>query len=304
MLSGYFIPFFNNRTTARVVSWSMTLACTAFSIYISMDQPPLIRMIAITSIQLLTMKVIVLTETYKGKPKISFFQWLAFAQGWFGMRPALFEALISKPRSGVFYFVVKGFSRISMGIVLLIFSKLIRQELASTLFLLIGLSFILHFGILNVGTAFWRALGVDVKELFINPYRATSLKEFWGKRWNMAFSEMTALIVYKPLLSILGKQQAVVLSFLFSGILHEIAISFPVQSGYGLPLLYFAIHALVMYCESKIPFVQRITSHSALNHIWVMAWLILPLPLLFHKQFIIEVARPLANTILQTIHLN
>lgn len=105
--------------------------------------------------------------------------------------------------------------------------------------MLAGMSFILHFGILNLSTAAWRMTGVDITELFIAPYKSKSLKEFWGKRWNMAFSEMTALVIYKPLVGTYGKSLAMIAAFSVSGILHEIAISFPVQSGYGLPLLFF-----------------------------------------------------------------
>ncbi len=302
LLTGYFVPFIENKTTARRISWTIAVLSTVISIYSTWNETALVRMLTITSIQLLSMKGLVMVETYSGKPRLHFFQWLPFAQGWFGMRPVLFETLFSKPRADIWYFLLKGFSRILIGVLLLLFSTLIPNKMLSDLFLLIGLSFILHFGILNLSTGLWRALGVDVKELFIAPYKAKSLKEFWGKRWNMAFSEMTASIVYKPLLPVLGKQKSVMASFLFSGILHEIAISFPVQSGYGLPLLYFALHAFLMFIESKILAIQKITAHWLLGHVWVMTWLLLPLPLLFHQDFIDEVAKPLAYSILKLIH--
>lgn len=302
LLTGYFVPLIQNKKTARIISWTIAILSTFISIYSTLDQPALIRMVVITSIQLLSMKGLVMVETYTGKPRLHFFQWLPFAQGWFGMRPALFETLISKVRSGVWYFFLKGFSRILIGLFFLVFSTFIPYEILANLLLLIGLSFILHFGVLNISTGIWRALGVDVKELFTAPYKAQSLKDFWGRRWNMAFSEMTALIVYKPLLPVLGKQKSMMASFLFSGILHEIAISFPVQSGYGLPLLYFALHALLMFLESKITVLQKIITHPIGGRIWVMSWLILPLPLLFHRDFIDTVARPLAHSILYSIY--
>jgi len=285
LFTGYVIPFIRNKKTARLISWTIALLSTVMTIYSTWNQPPLIRMLTITAIQLLSMKGLVMVETYSGKPRLHFFQWLPFSQAWFGMRPVLFEALISRVQSGVWYFLIKGCSRILLGLFLLLLSTFISFDLLSDLFLLVGLSFILHFGILNLSTGLWRALGVDVKELFIAPYKATSLKEFWGKRWNMAFSEMTALIVYKPLLPVLGKQKSMIASFLFSGILHEIAISFPVQSGYGLPLLYFALHAFLMFLESKIIAIQKITAHRLWGHVWVMTWLILPTSLTLSSRF-------------------
>jgi D-alanyl-lipoteichoic acid acyltransferase DltB (MBOAT superfamily) len=163
---------------------------------------------------------------------------------------------------------------------------------------LAGLSLILHFGILNLSTALWRRLGVDVSELFRSPYKARSLKEFWGKRWNLAFSEMTALIAYRPLKYKIGAENAVIISFLVSGLLHEIAISFPVSSGYGLPLLYFIIHAVAMQLEAKSLFVKRLLSHRLLSHIWVLSLLVIPMPILFHRAFVSEVLIPLREMLL------
>ncbi|MDB5257421.1 MAG: rane protein [Chitinophagaceae bacterium] len=303
LLTGYLVPFVNNQRKARIIAWGIAVVTTVLSVNFTSNDPPLLRMLVITSLQLLSMKGIVMVETYSIKPKLLFVQWIAFAQGWFGMRPTPFESLVSTPRPPIFYFIFKGITRILFGILLLYLAQVCSWLYLSQLLLLVGLSFILHFGILNISTGLWRALGVDVKELFIKPYASRSLKEFWGKRWNMAFSEMTALAIYKPLVGRWGKINAMIVSFLFSGILHELAISFPVKSGYGLPLLYFTLHAALMYLETKSKQVQKITSHPIASHLWVMGWLILPLPILFHKYFILWVAQPLANFILHGISI-
>jgi alginate O-acetyltransferase complex protein AlgI len=207
------------------------------------------------------------------------------------MRPVLFEKLPST--SLPFHnYIWKGLSRIIAGFGLVYLSWVVEQYPMATMFfipqlvLLAGVSLILHFGILNLSVAQWRMMGVDVSELFRAPYKAKSLKEFWGKRWNVAFSEMTALIAYRPLKEKIGIQNAVIASFLLSGILHEIAISFPVRSGYGLPMLYFAIHAIAMQIEAKSNFIQKVIRHPVYSHVWVMSLLILPMPLLFHAEFI------------------
>ena len=64
--------------------------------------------------------------------------------------------------------------------------------------------------------------------------------------WNLAFSEMTAVAVYRPLSAPLGRGTATLGAFLFSGVLHELAISLPVLAGFGLPSLYFALHGLLV----------------------------------------------------------
>ena len=56
--------------------------------------------------------------------------------------------------------------------------------------------------------------------------------DFWSRRWNLAFSEMTALGVYRPLSGNIGRKAATVAAFLASGLLHELAISLPVLAGY------------------------------------------------------------------------
>jgi alginate O-acetyltransferase complex protein AlgI len=261
-------------------------------------------MIVIVSLQLFSMKVLVMVETYSGGNKLNPIQWITFFGGWFGMRPGLFEELPS-PRLPFASLIAKGLSRIAAGFLLLYLSQLAEGVFKSQIFfvtdlmLLIGLSLILHFGILNLSTALWRFFGVDVRELFRSPYKSTSLQEFWGKRWNLAFSEMTSLVAYKPLKAKIGVRNAMILSFMLSGLLHEIAISVPVHAGYGLPLLYFLLHAAFMQFESRTVLGKKIIDQKLLSHIWVMVALVVPMPLLFHHSFVNSVLRPLRETLLQ-----
>lgn len=303
LVAGYLVPRIRHKTVARSIGWTLAVLTTVLTVVSSWNAHALLRMIVIVSMQLLAMKVIVMAETYVGKPRLTIIQWLCFAVGWFGMRPTLFETLPSASRGNVWYFIVVGITRIVVGIGLLMLSKFIQEANPDLWFLhvaclLVGLSLMLHFGLLNLATAAWRFAGVNVRELFVAPYKATSLKEFWGKRWNLAFSEMTAIIVYKPLRAKAGLTAALFVSFLLSGLLHEMAISLPVRSGFGLPMSYFAIHGVVMYIEGNVPFVQHITAHKVLSHLWVWFWLIAPITLLFHAQFVLSVIQPLRDVVL------
>jgi alginate O-acetyltransferase complex protein AlgI len=56
------------------------------------------------------------------------------------------------------------------------------------------------------------------------------------------------------------------------------AISLPVRAGYGLPLLYFAIHGALVLVERALG--------RGLGRVWTLAALALPLPLLFHRPFL------------------
>lgn len=304
--SGYLLPRIKQKKLARGISWSIILLSTAAVSSITSNESALFRMLVLVSFLLLAMKSIVMVESYATAPPISILQWTAFSVGWFGMRPRLFEKLISSPLPNISSLVFKAISRIIVGLFLLLVANQLRQNSFAGYFMpyllmLVGLSFILHFGILNLSASFWRFLGVDVKELFRAPYKSTSLKEFWGKRWNMAFSEMTALIAYRPLKGWLGQRQAMIASFWLSGLLHEVAISVPVKAGYGLPLCYFALHALCMYAEEEMTFVKRIIAHNIFSHVWVFSWLLLPLPLLFHEAFVRQVIEPLSQLLLALI---
>jgi hypothetical protein len=303
LVAGYFLPIIKKKGLARGYSWGIAVVTVLVSALFTSDQAPVLRMVVIVFFQLLSMKIVVAVETYSGGNKLKPFQWIAFATGWFGMRPVLFEKLPS-PSIPFTHLIVKGLSRIVIGFALLYLSTILEpypylaKFFLPQLLLLTGLSFILHFGILNLSTAGWRSLGVNVSELFRSPFKSTSLKEFWGKRWNIAFSEMTALIAYRPLKTRIGVEKAVMVSFLLSGLLHEIAISLPARAGYGLPLIYFGIHALAMQLETKSPLVKKITRHKFLSHVWVMTLLVLPMPLLFHPAFMQHVLVPLRTLLL------
>lgn len=306
---GYVLHIAHRKPAARWVAWVLALATVVFATFITQNKIPLYRMLGIISLQLLAMKVIVVVEVYVGKPKkrLSFVQWSAFVL-YFGMLPEKFSTLFSKPLGGAGKLFWKGVSRILFGISLLFLSHKLQEARLPVFFLsefvaLVGLSFILHFGVLNVSTAFWRFWGVDVGEIFRAPYKAKSLPEFWSIRWNNAFTEMTQTIAFRPLVSNLGAKGAFLVGFFLSGVLHEIAISLPVASGYGLPTMYFVWQSLLMLAEKKYQFIKNITKHPILQHIWTFCWIALPLPLLFHARFIEQVVYPLRDAVLFGLRL-
>ncbi|MEZ6072428.1 MAG: hypothetical protein R3C10_19740 [Pirellulales bacterium] len=75
--------------------------------------------------------------------------------------------------------------------------------------------------------------------------------------------------------------------FLFSGVLHELAISLPVMAGFGLPTLYFALHAAAVSLERHWQGQGRpISERGVWSRVWTFGWIVLPLPILFHPPFI------------------
>jgi hypothetical protein len=109
---------------------------------------------------------------------------------------------------------------------------------------MIGAVFILHFGVLHLLSLVWRSVGVNAIPLMRNPMRATSLGEFWGRRWNTGFHELASRFTFKPLRTSLGVKGAMLATFLVSGLIHELVISVPAGGGYGLPTGYFVLQGM------------------------------------------------------------
>jgi hypothetical protein len=301
LIAGFFIMKKKSYRQAIVLAWLILFFATLSLEKLCSSEPPGFRMLVIIFAMLFSMKIIVSVESYKGaENRLSLIQWLAFATGWFGMRPRIFESLGAPALTGSRALIFSGILRLGIGFLFLVLAKWTAlnynsyfSDLLITILLLAGISLMLHFGILNVSAGLWRLMGVDSKALFKAPLLSSSLSEFWGKRWNIAFSEMTALAIYRPLKDKTGIPMAMLLAFLFSGLLHEMAISVPVKAGYGLPLLYFFIHGVVMLLERQMQLRGcPVDRHKWLGRIWVICWILIPVSLLFHKAFIEEIIRP------------
>jgi alginate O-acetyltransferase complex protein AlgI len=305
VLLGFGLTRLPVRNVARACAWGLVLL-TAGAAHVALrNEPDGFRLLAIVGGVLLAMKAVVAVESARGWDErsrlgfgrgLGFGRWLGFALLWFGMRPRIFEAHRSAPRDAALHFVRRGLVRLALGALLVAAARVLwlqtESRLLATLVLLPGLSLMFHFGLFNLLTGFWRSRGVDANELFRAPLLSESLEEFWSRRWNVGFSEMTAVAVYRPVRSF-GRRTALVASFLFSGLLHELAISVPVDAGYGLPLLYFALQAIAVPAEAALR--RRGHLGGIAGRVWTMLWIVLPTPLLFHRPFLAGVIWPLVG---------
>lgn len=293
------------RNTMVWQSWTLLVFSIFFIHVIFLNDHPIIRMLALIATTFTAMKVIATAQSYKGKKlKLSFKQWAIFAFGWAGMRAQPFEMFSGKPLPHAWSKIKFGLSRILVGFVMIFLTHQLvvlpidRDVLfiVTTAILLVAFSLILHFGMLSISAGMWRLSGVATYYLFKAPADAKSLNEFWSKRWNLAFSEMTSVAIFRPLKNKTGSAFALMIAFAFSGLLHELALSVPVNSGYGLPLLYFIIQGIIVIVE-KVLFSNNIWffQNRILAKVWVFFWLIVPMPLLFHTEFIKKVVFPLAG---------
>ncbi len=280
---------------ARTAAWSLVAVAFAVAERLTAGEPAGFRMLGLLGPLLYGMKAVVsVEERIASGITLSPLRWLAFAAGWPGLRPSLFARLGDRSLPGGWRLIGKGLVRMALGAFLLAVAQAKGSLFVATALALIALSLILHFGIFNLLAGGWRLLGARCDALFRAPLRSRSLTEFWGRRWNLAFSEMTALGIYRPLQPLLGRPAAMVAAFFASGLLHEIAISLPVMRGFGLPLAYFALHGLLMVIERRLERAGRpVSRHAWVGQAWTLFWLVVPLPILFHRPFLAGVVWPL-----------
>jgi alginate O-acetyltransferase complex protein AlgI len=158
---------------------------------------------------------------------------------------------------------------------------------------LVGLGLLLHLGVVDWVTAFWQWRGTAVERLFRFPLGATSVADFWGGRWNLAFTHLTHRAIFRPLVRRFGSTWGTMAGFLFSGALHELVVSFPAGAGYGLPTLYFTLQGVCVALERR--WLRRTVGlrNKATAWLWTCAAVLGPLPMMFHPPFLREIVLPL-----------
>jgi hypothetical protein len=281
---------------ARALAWGLVVASVAGALGLTAREPAGVRMLAIVATLLYALKAIVTVEWQIGSGRrLDGARWLAFAAAWPGMNPRPFERTARRPQAPVRPLMARGAAALLGGVALLGAARALfpaGRGLASAA-ALAGLSLILHFGVFLLLTAFWRRRDVDAGLLFDAPLRSRSLAEFWSRRWNVAYSEMTAIAVYRPLAPRVGRSAALLGAFALSGLFHELAISAPVRSGFGPPFAYFLAHGALVVLERGSALGPWLARHPRLARVWTAAWVIGPLPWLFHPPFLAGVVWPL-----------
>ncbi|CAN6268279.1 unnamed protein product [Urochloa humidicola] len=95
-------------------------------------------------------------------------------------------------------------------------------------------------------------LGVDLEPQFDRPYLSSSLRDFWGRRWNLAVSDLLRRCVFLPVRARLGGSAAagVLASFVVSGLMHEAMFSYiTLRPPTGEALAFFALHGACAVAE-------------------------------------------------------
>ncbi len=151
---------------------------------------------------------------------------------------------------------------------------------------------LMHFGTFHLLARGFDRMGIQVTPIMIEPWKAKDLSDFWGRRWNRAFSDWAGEFVFRPLARHFGTAKGILAGFLVSGLAHEFTISIPAGGGFGLPTLYFLIQGVVMIL------LRKIKLPAAATRLVTFLCVLLPAPILFHPPFLERVIHPMIQTLL------
>lgn len=162
---------------------------------------------------------------------------------------------------------------------------------------MIELVFVLHFGTFHLLSCAWRTFGVQASPLMRWPIAAASVSDFWGRRWNLAFRDLTHRFLFQPLSPTLGPRGALFVGFVFSGLVHDLVITVPARGGYGRPTLFFLIQAVGLLAERSTMGRTFGLGTGLRGRLFTGLVLLGPVALLFPPPFVLGVMLPFLKSI-------
>ncbi|CAI9088309.1 OLC1v1022609C1 [Oldenlandia corymbosa var. corymbosa] len=185
--------------------------------------------------------------------------------------------LISKPKKKIPIMTNLGFEILASAILIRLF--LLNNGKIHPRILLIGYCFLVYFMvdcvIASSSLLVHALIGLELEPSSDEPYASTSLQEFWGKRWNLAVTNILRETVYKPVRSasakVLGRElsslPAVLASFVVSGLMHEILFFYATRVDPSWEQTsFFVLHGICVVLE--------IGFKKALNGRWRLPWFV------------------------------
>jgi Membrane bound O-acyl transferase family len=225
---------------------------------------------------------------------------LGFLFGWPGMDAAAFfnsENHAQSPDGKEWFWAIVKTSSGALLIWVITRRVPAGSELLAAWVGMLGIILVLHFGTFHILSLLWRSAGVDARPIMQAPLSATSLSDFWGRRWNLGFRQLTHRLIFQPARAKCGVVIATLLSFFASGVIHELVISLPARGGYGLPTLYFVLQGLGVVLERSLPGKKLGLSHGIQGRLFALLCAGTPAFLLFHPWFVRGVILPFLKAI-------
>lgn len=256
--------------------------------------PPWLVMTCIALSLLVTLKTTVLADFLKAAHRrVSFFEVSTWYLGWPGLNARDFFS--KSPMSGQRvsageWMLAVGKTGVGLALLLVLAPSVARHHaLAGGWVAMVGIVLLLHFGGFHLLALGWRCAGRAVQPIMHAPLLATSVGDFWSNRWNLAFRDFATAFVLRPLARRWNARLALWGCFVFSGLVHELAISVPAGGGYGLPTAYFLLQAWGASFE-RSAFGKRTGIPGRLFTIAIVGP---PAFFLFHPSFVLNVILPL-----------
>ena len=210
---------------------------------------------------------------------------------WPGMDPGPFEW---GKATGRRVRIIPGMVFVCVGAILVFLIPTVENTVAKGWMGVAAMLCVLHFGFFDWLAALWNRMRYPVIPIMRAPWRARGLGEFWGKRWNLAFSDWARPFLFRPLTRKYGITIGTMAGFLASGMAHELVISLPAKGGFGLPTLYFLIQGAGLILEKRYRFDRH-----CLGRAWTWLAVLVPAPLLFHPPFMETVFNPMTNLLIK-----
>jgi D-alanyl-lipoteichoic acid acyltransferase DltB (MBOAT superfamily) len=160
-----------------------------------------------------------------------------------------------------------------------------------------GVAFTLHFGVFHLLSVFWQRASINAPQIMNAPILASSLSDFWGRRWNLAFRDVSHIYVFRPTARRFGVTAGTMAAFLVSGIVHDLVISVGAGSGFGLPTLYFVVQGVGVLVERSRLGKNIGIGKPVSGRLYCALFVLAPLGLLFHRGFVEQIIVPMLTTI-------
>lgn len=110
--------------------------------------------------------------------------------------------------------------------------------------------------------------------LFQEPWRATSLSDFWGLRWHQVFKRAFIVTGAKPVSKLFGRAGGVIGAFLVSGLMHDWGVW---GAGLGTDpfaiTLFFFMMSVGIVFEVLLKEKTGVKVQGVVGWMWAMAWL-------------------------------
>ncbi len=217
---------------------------------------------------------------------------------WPGLDPVSFlKGTATRPAASEWAFAV---AKVMLGVGLMwgVFPHLVAERpLLAGWVGMAGIVFFLHFGTFDLLRCFWQTLGVEARPLMNWPIASAGVSEFWGRRWNTAFRDLTHRFLFQPLTPRFGARGALLAGFVFSGLVHDFVISVSAGGGYGGPTVFFLIQGGALFAERSAVGKRLGLGRGWRGRLFTAAALLLPAPMLFHPPFALNIIVPFLEAV-------